>query len=579
MKIFNIHFLILLIIAFSVCISDIFIYFFHLNFIFINLISILLVSLLVLILKKKNYINIQSDFSKYDLLFIFGFLIYIIISIVFPDLSWDTRSYHIYLQENVFTDKINMDFFAGRNLNSFLFALGDRINYLFRFLLGYRLGTIITYYLILVLYYQVKRWISNMSGCKNPLFLSLFSILPCGMSVIFSFSGTYYIDNFGAVFLLEAFYILFCEQDLLKDKIKLYVLAIIIGIAISIKITNVIFLIPIGLYYLIKNRKEFKFLKPYDYIFGIFLVILPWIIYALSNYQQTGNPVFPYYNQIFQSEYFAKTEWKDTNFGPKNIVQLIIWPLYIVVNPLSAFDTKFVDIMWGLGFIICILNLFFYKIHKKNKNIRIFHLSIILLIMYYLWGSMLVGYVRYASVLLVLSLIVCISFIYLQYDKKRIMSIALTVLIILASIPSFGYDFLIIIKDYHSFNEWISEYNSNLKFIFKDRNIKKIDFDGILGAIGDDSLIPCLLRNNNPIYNLEEWITITNPKTENLYHQKIFDKEIYVLVDKQTFERKKDYLNRNQFEILEQEELTDNFNLFSPSDTLYKLKVMKKTNN
>ena len=112
---------------------------------------------------------------------------------------------------------------------------------------------------------------------------------------------------------------------------------------------------------------------------------------------------------------------------------------------------------------------------------------------------------------------------------------------------------------------------------FRDRNYDALNKGEILGAIGDDSLLPTLLRKENQkIYNLEEWVTITNSKTKRMYEEKIIGKEIFVPVDKDTLERKKDYLSKNHFEILEETELKGKYCFLRPSDTLYLLKVVKK---
>lgn len=578
MKKFNIHFFIILALVFTVAISDIFIYILKSNFIFTNIIVGLGIIALSYLLKKKKIIKFETNFSKTDLIFIVFLVIYLIASIVFPDLSWDTRSYHIYLQENVFEDKINQDFFAGRNLNSFLFALGDRVNYLFRIILGYRLGTIISYYLMLVLFYQVKRVLQKILENKNEKLISIFSIFPVIMSVIFSYTGSYYIDNFGLIFLMEIFYIILFEENILKEKIKLYTVSILVGISIGMKVTNIIFLIPLAIVFLLKNFKNLKELKIYDYILVILFLILPWGIYGINSYIQTGNPVFPYYNNIFKSEYFKEESWTDTNFGPRNIIQFLIWPIYIVFNPKSAFDSRFVDVGWGIGF-IAIFGYIIYSLKNKKTNTKIFELSIIVFINYYIWQLLLIGYVRYATILLVLSLIITITIICKLYEKRKLYFGIASVIFIISCLPSIGYDMLIIVKEYQSVNEIITEYKLNFSKLLKDRNNSKVEIDGIFGAIADDSLLPSLLRKDNEIYNLEEWVTITNDKTQKMYENKILNKSIYVFADDLTIELKKDYLNRNNFEILEINELEGEYNFLSPTDKLYLLKVQKQVIN
>ena len=87
-------------------------------------------------------IQIENNFNKYDIIFLTILLIITAITIIFPDEFWDSYSYHIYLQEEPFADKINEDFFPGRTLTTFVFPIADRIFNMFRQLLGFRLGTL-----------------------------------------------------------------------------------------------------------------------------------------------------------------------------------------------------------------------------------------------------------------------------------------------------------------------------------------------------------------------------------------------------------------------------------------------------
>lgn len=579
MKKFNIHFFILLFIAVMISLSDILIYIFKLKFIPTNIVVGIVLFLITILLKKKEYISFETNFSNTDIIFISFLGIYIVFSIVFPDLLWDTRSYHIYLQENVFVDKINSDFFAARNLNSFLFALGDRINFFFRSILGYRLGTIMSYYLMLILYYQVKRILTMLLPNEKEKKISKLSIIPVIMSVIFAYAGSYYIDNFGLVFLVEIFYIVLFEKEVLKQRIKLYILGLLVGLAIAIKITNVIFLIPLAIYFFIKNIKDIRNIKIYDYLMVITFVFIPFGVYAIYNYIATKNPVFPYYNNVFKSEFFMLKSWKDENFGARNILQFILWPIYIVFNPKRAFDTKFVDLNWAISY-IAIISYIIYCIRKKKiQNNELFCLCIITLINIYLWQILLIGYVRYASVLLVLGTIIYICILNNIKNNKNILYKFLLSILVLCSLPSLVYDFGVVIKDTKSLSGFVNEYIINCKMLLKDKKTEKLKIEGVFGAIGDDSLLPTLLSNGNNIYNLEEWVTITNEKTRDMYNEKILNKEIVLPVDEKTIERKKDYLRRNNFEILEQTKMEVSYSFLSPTDELYLLKVIKKENN
>ena len=155
-----------------------------------------------------------------DLIFIAILLVITGLTIIYPDTFWDSYSYHIYLQQNPFADKINSDFFPGRTLTSFVYPIADRIFYMFRTVLGFRLGTLPGYFLIAVMFYQIKKYLNKLIGEKiDSKYISILSIIPLGVFIILQQLGTYYIDNFSVVILLEILYIvLFERENIFKEK-------------------------------------------------------------------------------------------------------------------------------------------------------------------------------------------------------------------------------------------------------------------------------------------------------------------------------------------------------------------------
>ena len=109
-----------------------------------------------------------------------------------------------------------------------------------------------SYYLLVVLYYQVKKILTCLleNGISKNV-ISLVSILPLTLFVVIEQTGTYYIDNFSIIFTLELFYIIFCESNILKNRLKIYLMALIVGIIISIKVSNIVLLIPLFIYIVI----------------------------------------------------------------------------------------------------------------------------------------------------------------------------------------------------------------------------------------------------------------------------------------------------------------------------------------
>jgi len=142
MKKINLCFFILLILCVQVILSDTMIYFLNLSYGIANIIASILNVLLVILFIRKKWVQVETNFNKCDIIFLTILLLIIAITIIFPDEFWDSYSYHIYLQEEPFADKIYDDFFPGRTLTTFVFPIADRIFNMFRQLLGFRLGTL-----------------------------------------------------------------------------------------------------------------------------------------------------------------------------------------------------------------------------------------------------------------------------------------------------------------------------------------------------------------------------------------------------------------------------------------------------
>lgn len=196
-----------------VLINDYLTYFISNKYIITIFISLLLVITLNLVLKKK--IKITHIFSKSDIIFLILLFAVMVITIPYPDRCFDTNNYHLYLQENPFGNKIFGDFFAGKNLNSYSYAFPDRLFYFFRYFLGYRLGTILNYFILAIMYFQVKNIIRKLVPSVKQLPLTLLSTMVIFSISILDIVDSYYIDLVSVVILLELF-----SMMIISDKLK-----------------------------------------------------------------------------------------------------------------------------------------------------------------------------------------------------------------------------------------------------------------------------------------------------------------------------------------------------------------------
>lgn len=249
-------------------------------------ISAFLVGIVAFFITRKVKIK-PEQFSKYDLLFFVTILGIYAIKFAIPDKAFDTLNYHLYVQENTFSDNIMYHFFPARWINTFSFPLGDRMHYFFRFFLGYRLGNIFNVFILIVVYYQIKRILNMFIETKRNMIIPVLALLAITTEFILQNYITYYVDLIAIPFILEILYIILNKE---YDSFHNLLTLLCVGIIVALKVSNALLLIPMAIVYLIGARKTIRLSTV---LIGIILVIFPVAIYLLNNYIQTRKSCIP----------------------------------------------------------------------------------------------------------------------------------------------------------------------------------------------------------------------------------------------------------------------------------------------
>src|SRR5215207_2210767 len=112
-----------------------------------------------------------------------------------------------------------------------------------------------------------------------------------------------------------------------------------LGAGLAFKLTNLAFAIPIILlcaYRVAANGGRRRRFDMKATLYGLVCVLLPLIPYSLYIHAQTGSPVFPLYNWVFQSEYWPVVDLRTERWGPivddprfKHLRawEVLLWPL------------------------------------------------------------------------------------------------------------------------------------------------------------------------------------------------------------------------------------------------------------
>lgn len=530
-------------------------YFFKFKYLISFIISFILNIIISYFILKKVKINI--DLKKQDLIFYFVLFLIFCITIVFPDRTFDTFNYHLYLQENPFGNKINFDYFAGKNLNSFSYAFPDRIFYVFRFLLGYRLGVILNYLIIINIFYQTKNILNNIIPKSKEITKVIFSLLIATSLSLIDIIDSYYIDLVSATLLLEIFRLILTTK-INDDNYKILIIyySLLFSFSFITKISNAPILLIFFIIFIINNKNIKNYINLKNILLGIIILLIPCSIYVFYVLKNTGNPVFPFYNTIFKSKYFGNRNWLDKRFGPQSLIGILIYPVKAIFHPEKTCDISIFEPIWGYGYVISIIYLIVYSIKKiiakskidSNRSI----LAITTFLVYLAWGKFQLGYTRYGFISLILGCIITYIFLYdLIKNKKYLISLTLLVLLFL----NFKYttsNYMLEKKDwiYNNFFNSYSSYKYNLKNIFSRGNEITENFEkgSVWGIIYNNSGLAQMINPDIPIINITD--SVDNKYTEKLLTKKLTKAtHIYTVVDSLDMDNFLKRLNVTEYKI------------------------------
>ncbi len=254
------------------------------------------------------------------------FSAFYLIKTLFPDESFDVINYHLLLQNPVWKDMAGSDALPGF-FQGFAFPLADRLFYLFRAALGFRLGTLWNLLTVLVMYWQTRGILERLLGTRFRGLQPLAALAAVAQYDVLMQMATYMVELSAIVFVLESIWLLLKEEN---DTAETLAFAALQGFLFTMKLTNVIFIAPLLILYIAKNRKHITV--------SLFMICFaagaaPVLMYLIHNTVMTGNPVFPYYNTIFHSPYYEEANFKDIRWGGETLPEILLWPFYAIVRP------------------------------------------------------------------------------------------------------------------------------------------------------------------------------------------------------------------------------------------------------
>ena len=347
----------------------------------------------------------------------------------FPDVSFDVLNYRL--------------FQAARTLRGFLDQPGDffptpmpfnpapdMVMGIARLLFGYRLGTIANLFALL----WSARILDRLLRAHIPhAWVRAGGILTVlAVEQIFFQVNTYLIDLLSLPLLLEATRLALRSVEPAMWRRHLARIAFLLGLSVAFKVINVTFALPIALLAAWTLIGEHRGSTPWSALLragllSLAVFLLPVLPFSIYLYQQTGSPVFPMVNGLFQSPYWpANNNW-DNRWGAFGFWQVLAWPVRMLWQPERLSELSVYSGRLPLGAVGALVAL---VLAWRDKHLR--GLCFITLAGLLLWSAA-SGYVRYAIFLELTAGAVLLVLVVNLRMKKWQLGLALVVVCLLGT--------------------------------------------------------------------------------------------------------------------------------------------------
>lgn len=350
--------------------------------------------------------------------------------VLIPDMSTDVISYHLFNGlrglSHPLTPFLPTEFYPVgiANIPSGL----DSITTVARMLLGYRLGTILSFASMVVIAIMLYKILSLILTEHNRNFNPFWGLLLINSVIVMELYfqlATYFIDNLNSALLLVLLYAcLRLAYQKSTSKTWLIGLYLALGVMVSLKLTNIPFVIPMVImlvwHSLVVSNKQPATNIAKRLALAV-LVAIPIMPLWISNYNASRNPVFPFYNKIFQSQYYPSVSFTDTTFGGRNLPERLLWPITSLRDqlrlgePHHIYNDYKLVICWLVGLVVLIL---YARRQLKLTQQEVLVVSYFMSSLF-LWG-LLFGINRYATSSIALGgIVIAIALLHTPYPLKK----------------------------------------------------------------------------------------------------------------------------------------------------------------
>jgi hypothetical protein len=267
------------------------------------------------------------------------------------DGSWDLRNYHYYNGWALLSGHLGRDMLVAQVPSfynplldvPFAWAAGFMPARLLAFLLGSLHGAD-----FILLSMLGETLLGELDQRRRFLLAALLAAAGCAGAVALSEIGTVFYDNITSLGLIGSLLLLAQRWDRIFGGAKwdAFLAGLPIGLAFGLKQTMIPFLGGIGLALLLTLPGTPWRRIGATFWFGLGALVMTvagggyWMAHLWTEY---GNPLFPYFNQIFHSPWGQAGDYRDIYYQPQDWLHWLFFPVYFTFNSRTAAEVPFFD--------------------------------------------------------------------------------------------------------------------------------------------------------------------------------------------------------------------------------------------
>ena len=396
----------------------------------------------------------------------------------FPDSSFDVWSLRL--------------FHGDRGLQGFIYLPGeffptaapfnptpDMVTGIFRYLLGYRLGTVVN---LLALF-----WAGTiLDRLLRPLILSRWlraaAVLLCLWAEHLLFEVNNYMPDLLALpLLLEATRLTLTGTKVPVERGRVVRVSLLLGMAVAFKLSNGAVVAPLVFIWAWRFLRE-----PVDWrklatttLASLVVFIAPLLPFSVWVFRLTGSPTFPIYNGFFRSPFYPPFNGWDDRWGGYGALEILSWPLLMFLNPERTSELPVYSGRLTIAFVVALVCMVLWR--HLDSHVRLY--ALIIVVGTLLW-SLTMGYIRYGLYLEVLSGLLVVSAaarlgVVATPRWRHLLGVGLLVLLIVQS----TYASIYLMRQEWSMRPTVFEqfdsFKEESRYIFRDRSSRAFLTEGV----------------------------------------------------------------------------------------------------